>query len=109
MKQNNTATVQTAQHTPGPWIASGSQILQGGYLKEWRLEIASLPSRADPNPKLDAAAKNHSERNANARLIAAAPELLEALQALCDPESAWLPLFHPAFQQAKDAIAKATA
>lgn len=73
---------QSSQHTPGPWIASGSQILQGGQLKDWKLVIASLPSRSDLQPKLDSAAKNYGERNANARLIAAAPELLEALRGL---------------------------
>lgn len=73
---------QNSQYTPGPWIASGSQILQGGQLKDWKLVIASLPSRSDLQPKLDSAAKNYGERNANARLIAAAPDLLDALENL---------------------------
>ena len=55
--------------------------MQGGQLKEWKLVIASLPSRSDLQPKLDSAAKNYGERNANARLIAAAPELLAIAKA----------------------------
>lgn len=47
-----------------------------------------------------------SEQIANARLIAAAPDLLDALQGLLDA----LPsaTTHPAIKAARDAIAKAT-
>jgi len=68
------------KHTSGPWIAQGSLITQGGHMKDWMLKIASLPTTIDPRPCPDAAAKSIEEREANARLIAAAPELLAALQ-----------------------------
>jgi len=98
-------------HTPGPWIAEGSQILQGGYLKDWKLEIASLPSRSDPIPKLDSAAKNNSERNANARLIAAAPELLMIAKAYRNllKTSATTEADVATFQMIEATIARATA
>jgi hypothetical protein len=48
---------------------------------------------------------NYQEAQANARLIAAAPELLEALQHLMVAHGEQLDY---AFQQAQEAIAKAT-
>jgi hypothetical protein len=101
----------TPKHTPGPWIAEGSQILQGGYLKDWKLVIASLPSRADPVAKLDSAAKNYSERNANARLIAEAPELLKIAIAYRNllQASATTDSDVATFQHIESTIARATA
>ena len=58
------------QHTPGPWIARGEIVMAhrphpvGGYNEE------SVLSAARP----------WNERLANARLIAAAPEMLRLLQ-----------------------------
>lgn len=58
------------KHTPGPWEISGSSI--------WNPEThrAIYASGGKPIHKRD------EEGQANARLIAAAPELLEALEAL---------------------------
>ena len=64
------------QHAPGPWKAQGSRIIQAGKMEAWQLIIASLPTTIDPRPTPDAAAKEYATRDANARLIAAAPELL---------------------------------
>ena len=57
--------MSTTAHTPGPWTISGASTIKtlGGN----KTYIASI-------------AKN--DRPANARLIAAAPDLLEALKAL---------------------------
>jgi len=71
------------KHTPGPWMAmlkpfGGFTIapLKGGG----RREIGSVLFRHD---KIDIV----SEVDANARLIAAAPELLEALKEQIEPRS----------------------
>ena len=51
------------KHTPGPWVISGRSTINAGR-GGW---VASV---------------SQSNREANARLIAAAPELLEALRVL---------------------------
>jgi hypothetical protein len=69
-------TVTGAAHTPGPWGISyrrpgginGAWIVAGGGLR-----VASLPRRAD---------KSIPQKNADANLIAAAPETREAGAAL---------------------------
>lgn len=76
------------KHTPGPWhVANGVQI------RSARDQIAKVWSM------------RNGEGNANARLIAAAPELLASLQVLVEnggigPESM--------FDDAREAIFKAT-
>lgn len=65
-------------HTPGPWCELGSAVGvawrgQGGE-QDQLIPVAMLP-RPDPNDSMD-------EWRANAKLLAAAPELLEALKAL---------------------------
>lgn len=64
----------TAKHTPGPWLLTGFTVCDTTHHQR----IASLwPVLAGPL---------REEAEANARLIAAAPELLEALEdavALC--------------------------
>ena len=57
-------------HTPGPW----GRCYTSYHAHDYRLTLPNggiLPVTAPSN--------NHSEQRANARLIAAAPELLEAL------------------------------
>lgn len=71
---------QSTAHTPGPWEASGSRITQGGPKRAWQLTIAILPTTVDPRPTADAAAKSIAERDANAQLMASAPDLLTALK-----------------------------
>ena len=82
-----------AKHTPGPWEVSN-------LLRSY----GSVYVRADRNfVRIYDEWKSEEMQLANARLIASAPELLEALQNLdANPEltSAWL--------QASAAIAKAT-
>jgi hypothetical protein len=65
MTTNNTSAASAANvhHTPGPWTVDGSYI-------------------HGPNGKRFLAVAGDGEGQANARLIAAAPELLEALSAL---------------------------
>ena len=58
------------KHTPGPWVQSGDACIVGPDRKD----VAYLTRNTMPNPEL----------RANARLIAAAPNMLEALQATLD-------------------------
>lgn len=59
--------MSAAKHTPGPWTAAGKHILQddGGV-------IAYVTAYAKPTPR----------QLADARLIAAAPRMLDALEAV---------------------------
>lgn len=66
-----------SKHTPGPWRTSNSygHVFTGDY--------KVICKMADNNPLLNWAVEGSSiENSANARLIAAAPELLSALKAL---------------------------
>lgn len=72
-----------SQHTPGPWEASAWSSVKGGELIAlgW-----SITANGHLLPLSACAAFDDDilEPQANARLIAAAPELLEALLALVD-------------------------
>ena len=79
------------QHTKGPWKADYLGVIMGG--KHGLTSIAEAPLVRWSHCQLvaqdkgaqevaDYCGKMHDEAAANARLIASAPELLEALQAL---------------------------
>lgn len=88
------------QHTPGPWKAEGWENLVVNCAEGYTLTLAA--GRKD---------SSLGELKANARLIAAAPDLLKKLEAMVavfnvkqiDPLCAFI-----AIEQAKFAIAKAT-
>lgn len=72
----------SAKHTPGPWSESETRdgYIMGGEGDD-RYTIANTLVRSGyPSQAL----RNHAEMKANAQLIAAAPELLEALKALTE-------------------------
>ena len=94
------------KHTPGPWASDDSgrvYAIGGGYVP------LRTPFREDaftegPNRS------DHPEETllANARLIAAAPELLEALKAILDPiTNTDEALYTHSREMARAAIAKA--
>lgn len=91
--------MNTNGHTPGPWTAQLSRT--DGYIMKGAFCVASVGDCCEP-------------RDANARLIAAAPELLAALELFESitrtPElNGHLPVFLREFEQAaRAAIAKAT-
>ena len=98
----------SAQHTPGPWRVILDDT--GGPFTGWPSVSAS--DQLDCSIVHRAGFKqeywgdlSQREAIANARLIAAAPDLLEALQHLMVAHGEQLDY---AFQQAQDAIAKAT-
>ncbi|HCF3885679.1 TPA: hypothetical protein NID48_005207 [Pseudomonas aeruginosa] len=88
------------KHTPGPWVSRNNRVFRGGKC------ICSNVNAASPTPQN--IEEDVAMSIANARLMAAAPELLDALVNL-------LPLISPLkaeSQQVADAsaaIAKATA
>lgn len=59
-------------HTPGPW-----HVELGGFIYSKRKKVADIGENVG---RLDRRISAEPERTANARLIAAAPELLEALE-----------------------------
>lgn len=67
----------TQTHTPGPWHPNGSQVTANG---DWKAPVCVVVSKEDVRPTVDAAARTLAEARANARLIAAAPDLLAALK-----------------------------
>lgn len=72
---------ETVKHTPGPWEFDGDNAV----MAEVGAHICTV-SMGDDFPCLedDQRANAEAECKANANLIAAAPELLEALKALLD-------------------------
>jgi hypothetical protein len=68
-------------HTPGPWVVGRTEPTQ-----VWRAPTASRPSGgpllARTANVVELGALTHDEELANARLIAAAPDLLDALERL---------------------------
>jgi hypothetical protein len=88
----------SAAHTPGPWIwADGHNGLFGAGPDNTVLEYEPYEGMW----------LGYERRDANARLIAAAPELLEALTRAADL-LARDPKHDAAWKQARAAIAKAT-
>lgn len=84
----------TAQHTPGPWINVGAWVEHPDD---------SIPDICNCNPdSMDQEGRSYDEVCATARLIAAAPELLDALVMMLDAYD--IPAVR---QQARSAIAKA--
>lgn len=99
------------KHTPGPWEVFSNSFIEAGvraannpYGTDFEFRIAEVSGDWRDEPKGGAAA-------ANARLIAAAPELLEALTAMVDAHDRWLGSDRPdakeAMKRARAAIAKA--
>ena len=84
-----------SKHSPGPWIIVRDRE-RGLFIKDEKhsLHIASMP-RWGPTHDVESAS--------NARLIAAAPEMLSVLKALIGEES----LPGSGYRIAKDVIAKA--
>ena len=67
-----------SKHTPGPWFITNPHSM-GTFYIESRIRPGILQEVASCGPT-----ENNDHREANARLIAAAPDLLAALQAVLD-------------------------
>lgn len=70
------------QHTAGPWTAYNSD--HGKIFKHWRINAGTFHQIATIAER-----KDSGEECANARLIAASPELLEALLAVSKELDHW--------------------
>ena len=101
-----------SKHTQGPWVFKGTLFGEWHISSEYSVDGKKLPSgRQHVANSPSASSKLNPEYfamfMANAKLIAAAPDLLEALQAVIDYGSMtgadWVT------EQALAAIAKATA
>lgn len=70
--QTEKASAARIAHTPGPWMTDDETVNHGPIIiqRDGSLEVAAIYG------------EGKDQRAANARLIAAAPDLLEALQAL---------------------------
>jgi hypothetical protein len=90
------------RHTPGPWIAVGFWV---EHPSDKRPDICNCDPRS-----MDQEGRSDAEILANARLIAAAPDLLEALRGALEhwPVPSSICKDRPAWEAARAAIAKAT-
>lgn len=105
----------TTKHTPGPWWP----IHNGTYwdIKTWRDRDPQDIEPYDYGASIGCVFQNYTEERtrgketeeANAYLIAAAPELLEAAKDVCGLLFSLdnVPDDHPAYQRLKEAIKKA--
>ena len=105
----------TTTHTAGPWNVEPHNL--GKWIKSGESFIVAIPDHIEhegkPCGSIASQDKTQDELDANARLIAAAPELLAALEALTEwgcthtsPRDANSP--HDFLVAARAAIAKAT-
>ena len=93
--------MEKVKHTPVPWVIDGSATSLDIFSSDAAVLVAVV-RRSLLSCHLDQTAR------ANARLIAAAPELLEALQEIiCADCRGWEEL-DPLLSKARAAIAKAT-
>lgn len=90
-----------SKHTAGPW--DYTKELQGYYIWQTARECGNNPQRV----ALAAWGENAEQEEANARLIAAAPEMLEALRAVQKAQNALMQPFE-VIAKVDDAIRKAT-
>ncbi len=91
----------TDQHTPGPWKVAGDDINGQAIVRGEHVEVATCWHHCLGSLEI--------KMRANARLIAAAPDLLEACQTLStllDTDD-WIYQVDRAVKQAQAAIAKA--
>lgn len=89
-----------ANHTDGPWTAGEDRDYQEGMIGVWRGEdlVAVVCHHNGEKPG--------GRGEANARLIAAAPELLEALEEILSADSD-MPSYQSSLDKAEAAINKA--
>ena len=83
------------KHTPGPWEFDGYDVVRTQTLAPFTVAVVNLTSPQG----------NEIER-ANARLIAAAPDMLEALEGIAKPDG-FISLDYEALHKALAAIRKA--
>ena len=98
--------MSAAKHTPGPWLIEGRTIYSLMH-HGWNRGVEVLKNRFWASCYHDRSVTDE-EAEANARLIAAAPELLEALQMFLDDYESSEGDAQSCARVARAAIAKAT-
>lgn len=104
---------QTEPHTPGPWFTAMNYecetLVRAGDAKTGMRVATTFASHAE-QANAETRLKRIRINEANARLIAAAPCLLKALERLVSINSEYVEFCEPgsAYDQAQKAIAKAT-
>lgn len=102
---------EQTNHTPGPWTTF-YEGRDNAHPCGWQdTEIGSLSALAVLRPQIAVlTCRDKREQNANARLIAAAPDLLAALKALSpmwDNDSPLLTVYAAEIESARAAIKRA--
>lgn len=73
-----------SKHTPGPWFQSHRKSVYGWYQTEVYTADGEVVATVAWYPRTLNDKSTTTDREANARLIAAAPELLEACQTIAE-------------------------
>lgn len=81
MKTDKAVNTNKPTHTPGPWKVAGQYTITTG--QNFANDVIAITQSVNDNA-LDDDQAQKDERAANARLIAAAPDLLAALKKLVD-------------------------
>jgi hypothetical protein len=76
----HTSNQTASRHTPGPWVIAGSQI----HDRVTFFDENGARTGETPNSIAEVHAMPFGEQEANARLIAAAPALVEALERIIE-------------------------
>lgn len=96
-----------AKHTPGPWGKRGNTVHKG----KLRIATASYALKTSSLFLNGICIANQEEAEANAKLIAAAPEMIEALMDIVDAQNnpkRTLASLNAAIKKSEDVIKKAT-
>ncbi|HGM6773279.1 TPA: hypothetical protein ACKQAW_003888 [Stenotrophomonas maltophilia] len=99
------------KHTPGPWSCMSESAHEGVYVDDCVHSVSKAAGRADIiclSPSHEDYELSAAMWDANARLIAAAPELLEAAMAFVAPFDDIEVVHDSDIAMARAAIAKAT-
>lgn len=91
-----------AKHTPGPWVVDGD-VIRGDQQRNGSISVASMLDVSYPYGR-----RAGESKHANARLIAAAPELLDALVEAASGYSEFSEGDCEILRKCRAAIAKAT-
>jgi hypothetical protein len=106
----NTQILEQMTHTPGPWNADGYHVRQSGQCGTRMIsDVCYTGPHHTPPEEYPKSCRIADE--ANARLIAAAPEMLEALEMLITIEPNYFSADayeRSLWENARDIIAKAT-
>ncbi len=100
------SAVDVLEHTLGPWLMLNGSECTGRQVDDWAVTTNGTGTWICIGPTWDA--EFQSESQANARLIASAPELLGELKWLVELLDDGSMYDHEVFDAARAAIAKAT-